>query len=176
MADMPVLYKLMILYMLGNVNFAMTNSQISGVFLELRYTDYFKVQNTLSDMVESGLIQADEYSDRTYYSLTPAGKDSLDALKNDLSSDIRSDIDAYLKKNRLEFLDEVSVRAAYYRTTGGDYAAHCVVLEHNQPLIDLTLAVPTAAAARQVCDAWHGRNQEVYAQIMQILLEEKQEE
>ena len=50
------LYKLMILYMLEKVNFPLTNNQITGFILDQGYTDYFHVQQAISELVESNLI------------------------------------------------------------------------------------------------------------------------
>ena len=57
MADqLQVLYKLMTLYTLSRVDFAMTNKQIAGIFTDLGYTNYFNAQYTISDLVDAGLI------------------------------------------------------------------------------------------------------------------------
>ena len=83
---LPILYKLMTLYTLSRVDFALTNKQISNVFLDLGYTHYFNVQYTLGDLVESGMIREDVYPNCIYYSLTEEGLESLEALKNNISS------------------------------------------------------------------------------------------
>ena len=167
--QLQVLYKLMTLYTLSRVDFGLTNKQIAGVFTDLGYTNYFNAQYTIGDLVESGLISEDSYPDCYYYSLTDAGRSSLDALKNDLGPDIRSDIDDYLKKNRLSFREALSTRADYYRTTSGDYAAHCQVLEHSAPLMDLTLTVPSEQQAKIITKQWKSKSSDIYALVFQKL-------
>ena len=49
MAEPFTIYKLTILNMLDKVDFPLTNTQISNFFLEQDYTDYFRVQQVLSD-------------------------------------------------------------------------------------------------------------------------------
>ncbi len=170
MADqLQVLYKLMTLYTLSRVDFAMTNKQIAGIFTDLGYTNYFNAQYTISDLVDAGLIHEETCPDCFYYSLTDAGRASLDALKNDLGPDIRSDIDAYLKKNRLSFREAVSTRAQYYRTTSGDYAAACAVLEHSEPLMELTLTVPTEQQAKMITKQWKEKSPEIYSYLFRTL-------
>ena len=51
------LYKLIILYMLNEVDFPLTNSQISEFILDEGYTTYFKLQQALSELLESGFIR-----------------------------------------------------------------------------------------------------------------------
>ena len=52
MAEAFTLYKLIILYMLDKVDFPLTNSQISEFVLDKGYTDYFKLQQALSELAE----------------------------------------------------------------------------------------------------------------------------
>lgn len=41
--------------MLDKVDFPLTNTQISNFFLEQDYTDYFRVQQVISDLVDADL-------------------------------------------------------------------------------------------------------------------------
>jgi DNA-binding PadR family transcriptional regulator len=159
----------MTMYTLSRVEFALTNSQIANLFLDLGYTNYFNVQYALGDLVDSGLVHEEPYPDYRYYALTQSGRESIDALRSSLSASIRSDIDEYLKKNRLEFREAVSSRSEYYRTTDGDWAVRCRVMEHTTALIDLTLIVPNETQAKAVSLEWKERCQEVYALIMRKL-------
>ena len=56
MAEAFTLYKLIILYMLDKVDFPLTNSQISEFVLDKGYTDYFKLQQALSELTDGGII------------------------------------------------------------------------------------------------------------------------
>ena len=57
MAEPFTIYKLTILNMLDKVDFPLTNTQISNFFLEQDYTDYFRVQQVISDLVDADLMQ-----------------------------------------------------------------------------------------------------------------------
>ena len=43
------LYKLIVLYMLDKANFKLTYAQISGFILEREYTNFFTLQQVISD-------------------------------------------------------------------------------------------------------------------------------
>ena len=101
--QLNTLYKLMTMYTLSRVDFALTNSQITNVFLDLGYTNYFNVQYALGELVDTGLVHEEAYPDYRYYALTESGRESIEALRSTLSASIRTDIDDYLKKMRLEF-------------------------------------------------------------------------
>ena len=51
--DSMVLYKLIILYMLDRVDFPLTNSQISEFVLTKKYTNYFTLQESINDLIDS---------------------------------------------------------------------------------------------------------------------------
>lgn len=69
MAEPFTIYKLTILNMLDKVDFPLTNTQISNFFLEQDYTDYFRVQQVISDLVDADLIHAEP---RTVTPSTPS--------------------------------------------------------------------------------------------------------
>ena len=167
--QLNTLYKLMTMYTLSRVDFALTNSQITNVFLDLGYTNYFNVQYALGELVDSGLVHEEAYPDYRYYALTDSGKTRMDALRSSLSSSIRSDIDDYLKKRRLEFREALSSRAEYYRTTDGDWAVRCRVMDHTTALIDMTLTVPNETQAKAVSQEWKEKSQEIYAMVIRKL-------
>ena len=56
MADTLSLYKLIILKMLEQVEYPLTNSQITEFILDKEYTNYFTVQQALSEIDETGLV------------------------------------------------------------------------------------------------------------------------
>lgn len=164
------LYKLIILYMLNKVDFPLTNSQISEFILDEGYTTYFKLQQAISELIESRFIREESTHSRTFYHLTEEGAETLRFFKNDISPAIQDDIDQFLQEKQYELKNEVSVKSDYYRNENLEYSVHCQVLEQGFPLIDLTVTAPTEQAAETIANNWTKRNQEIYAQIMASLL------
>ncbi len=170
MSEPLTLYKLIVLYMLTKVNFPLTNSQISDFVLDAGYTTYFTLQKTFSELIESHLIRSETIRNSSYYYITDAGRETLGYFEHMISRAIQKDIDEYLKKHRLELRDEVSVTSDFYKTTNGDYAVQCKVLERNASLIDLTLTVPDKQQASAMCVNWKEKCQEIYAYLMKELM------
>lgn len=170
MSEPLTLYKLIVLYMLTRVNFPLTNSQISDFVLNAGYTTYFTLQQTFSELIESNLIHSETIRNSSYYYITDLGKETLGYFEHMISKAIQKDIDDYLKRHRLQLRDEVSVTSDFYKTTNGDYAVECKVLERNSNLIDLTLIVPDKEQASSICVNWKEKCQEIYAYLMKELL------
>ena len=59
MAEPITIYKLIILYMLSQVDFPLGNTKISNFFLDKEYTTYFTIQQVLNDLLDSELIVAE---------------------------------------------------------------------------------------------------------------------
>ena len=59
LSEPMTLYKLMNLYMLKQVNFPLTNAQLTDFFLLHEYASYFTLQQALGELQESGLIHTE---------------------------------------------------------------------------------------------------------------------
>lgn len=164
------LYKLIILYMLQKVDFPMTNSQISEFILDRGYTTYFTLQSVLSELTQTGMIRQETIRNASYYSLTESGEEALLYFQKRISKQIREDVDQYIKENKMQLRDEVSVMADYYKNTANEYSVHCVVKEKYSNPIDLTITVPDESQARAVCRNWKEKCQGIYEHVMKELL------
>lgn len=156
--------------MLDKVDFPLTNSQISEFILEEGYTNYFKLQQTISELIESGFIHEESTHSRTFYHLTEEGAETLHFFKNDISPAIQQDIDTFLSHKKYDLKNQASIKSDYYRNTAGEYSVCCQVIEHEVPLIELTLTVPTETEAQKLSNNWQKKNQEIYAMLMAKLL------
>ena len=61
------LYKLMILFMLDNLDFPLTNSQLSEFFVNHGYTSYFHLQQAINELVESEFVRAETIPTTTLF-------------------------------------------------------------------------------------------------------------
>lgn len=170
MTEAQTLYKLIVLTMLSRVDFPLTNAQISDFILSKEYTNYFTLQQVLSELVETGLAEMHTVRNSSYYHLTEKGKETLNFFGNMVSQAIHDDMDRYFKDNAIALRDEASVRADYYPNNNDEYSVRLRVLEKDSPIIDLTLTVPTENQANNLCNNWKKKNQKLYAFLMQELL------
>ena len=170
MAEPFTIYKLTILYMLNKAGFPLSNTQISNFFLEKEYTDYFRIQEVINTLVDSNLILAQSNHSNTQYSLTSAGQEALEFFVDKITDGIQSDVKDFFNENQLEFRNENSAIADYYKTTNQKYAVHCQVRFDNINVIDLTITVNTKEQAEAICARWRENNEDVYAYLMDTLL------
>jgi len=156
--------------MLDKVDFPLSNTQLTNFFLEQEYTDYFRVQQVISDLLDAELIRTESTHNNTHYYITAAGKETLNLLKDKISDAIELDINNYFAQNKLELRNDNSIIADYYRTPNRDFAVRCQYRQKDTNLIDLTLSVPTKEQAEAICNNWKKQNEDVYMYLMDILM------
>jgi len=171
MAEPFTIYKLTILYMLDKAGFPLSNTQLSNFFLEHDYTDYFRVQEVIGNLVDADLILAESTHSNTQYTLTSAGKETLNFFSDKITEGITQDVIEFFEKNKMELRQETSVIADYYKTTNQHYAVRCQVRSDNETLIDLTISVKNKEQAEAICSNWKKCHEEVYMQLMDQLMQ-----
>lgn len=170
MAEPFTIYKLTILYMLDKAGFPLSNTQISNFFLEHEYTDYFRVQEVIGNLVDANLILSESTHSNTQYTLTSAGKETLNFFSDKITDAITQDVIRFFESNQVEMRQENSVLADYYKTTNQNYAVRCQVRSDRSTIIDLTISVKTKEQAEAICNNWKKQNQDVYMYLMDQLL------
>lgn len=163
-------YKLLILYMIDVINYPLSNAQISDFILGRGYTDYFNVQQAISDLLDSGMIESTKVLHSTRYTLTKEGSETINLLSVQIPSAIREDARMYLAENDFSIREINSFSMNYEKLENEEYLVHLKVDENHIPLIEITLSVPSEDAAKQMCDNWKNCSQEIYSHIFSTLI------
>ena len=165
-----MLYKLIILYILNRVDFPMSNAQLTNFITEREYTNYFNVQQVVNELTDDSYISKEATRSQTLYRITPEGRETLSFFYKKISKEIRDDIDIYLSQEKYALREEVSSLADFYEIAPNEYVADLKILERDSFLIEMKLSVPTLAAAETVCDKWKQKNADIYAYVVNTLL------
>ena len=152
--------------MLKHAESSLTNSQISEFILDREYTNYFHLQQAISELVEAELITMDTRSNR----ITEDGIKTLSFFQKDLSPEIKQEVREYLKSTGFKAQERIVTPADYYITKQGTYSVRCQLIEKGNSLIDLNIAAPNLEAAQSICKEWSTHYQEIYGKIMEELL------
>lgn len=163
-------YKLIVLFMLDNSKGPLTNSQISEFVLEREYTNYFHLQQSISELVEAELLNRQTLSNTSFYRLTQEGKTALSYFEKEISPEIRQEIKDYLREKGYGAQRQILTPADYFQKPQGGYGVRCRLLENNNSLIDLSIGVPTLEAAKAICTNWPSKSKDLYGKLMEELL------
>ena len=170
MTEALTLYKLIVLYTLDKARMPMTNAQICDLMLDKEYTTYFRVQEVLSEMEEAHLIHPEKIRNMTQYTITAEGENTIDFFSHQISTQIREEIDGYLKDHAIELRNTVSHPADYDRNPHQEYTVNCRMLEKGQEIFAVSFTVPTEEAAKRACENWEKAHEEIYADLMHKIL------
>lgn len=164
------LYKLMILYMLKQVNSPLTNTQLSDFFLNREYTSYSVLQKAISELNEAALITMVSTHNSSRYELSKEGEETLEFFSKKISPAIIKDIKEYIEENGFQIRNEVGSMANYYKSTYSDFIVHCEVKEGKNLLINLDISVPDEETAEIMANKWSAQSGEIYQFIMKKLM------
>ncbi len=169
MQEPLTLYKLIILYMLDRVSFPLTKAQVGDFIQEKDYTNFFTIQQVISELIDTNLITAKSIRNRTHLAITNEGRETLHYFENRISDAIKSDVDGYFSEKEFDLRNEVSVLGDYYKSTSGEYEAHLLAKERGITMVDITLSVPAEEMAASICDNWQKKNQAIYQYLVSQL-------
>lgn len=151
LAEPMTLYKLMNLYMLHQVNFPLTNAQLSNFFLDREYTTYFTLQQALNELLDAGLVKKETMRNSSRYEITKEGEETLEFFGKNISPAIVSDMDEYLKQNRFRMRNEVGLISDFYKSTNQDYIVHCEVPGKEKPFLSISISPFRIRSRRKSC-------------------------
>lgn len=162
--------KLLLLYILDKFGIPITNNQITEFVMEYELLNYFLLQQFLSELVDSSLIEYINNEDNYYYLITEKGKSTLKYFQDRLSDDLMDKINNSVEKRKKILLKETQVSASYIKKAKDDYIVELKVVENDIILIDLKLDVVSNKQAKLICDKWKKDAQDIYGEIINLLI------
>lgn len=163
------LYRLIILHMLSKVSHPLSSAQIADFILYKEYTNFMTLQQVLTDLTEDSFITAATMGNRTLYTITEEGRRTLSFFDNRLQDSIKADINEYLEAHEIQIRDELSILTNYDKNTSGEYVAELIARDQDNELVHISITVPTADFAQNVCQKWKEKNQEIYQYLIREL-------
>ena len=157
-----MLYKLIILYLLGRASLPLSKKRVCDFILDKGYTNYIILNQAIGELIDAGMVVSQQINDRPHLTLTADGEQTLFFFRSDVSDVIKDEINSYLKENKLDLVSDLSILANYDKASTGEYEAHLSAKERGIPLVRITLSVPSEATAASICKNWREKNEEIY--------------
>ncbi|MBE6009431.1 MAG: DUF4364 family protein [Lachnospiraceae bacterium] len=167
--DLRTLYRLIVLYMIGESNDPLSNTQITGFILEKEYTNYFVLQETIRNLLDSGLIISESVHGNTLYYLTEEGRQTLSYFGEKISDSIKEDVLDFLENANL-YYDEPVAASGYEKTGDNKYDVTCSIRNRKKTLLQIVLSVSTEEQADAICRNWNEQYINTYTGILDLLL------
>ena len=166
------LYKLIILFMLDKSEIPLSNTNISDFILAMDYTNYFTLQQTLSDLENSKLIISENPTSKdTLYRITDNGKVTLEYFSDRISDAIKNDVLDYYKNHDISLKKDTVVDAEYYNIRGNQYAGRCQIKTNNVIVVELDFNAVGLEQAEVICENFKSKSDDVFAYLMDMLVQ-----
>ncbi|WP_432408599.1 DUF4364 family protein [Wukongibacter sp. M2B1] len=162
--------KLLLLHIFNKFEVPITNNQITDFIMENDLLNYFVLQQFLSELVDTSLLEYSNNEEHYYYLITEKGKDTLNYFKDRLSENLLSKIDSSIENKKKILLKETQISANYKKKSKNDYLVELKVVENDITLIDLKLDVVSNKQAKIICDNWKNKAQDIYGEIINLLI------
>ncbi len=176
MKEALTIYKLIILYTLNKVDSPLTLGLISDYLIDRGYTNYFNVQNAFAELMDAELISSSQTYNTSHYHITEQGQQTLELFQNQLSHDIRTEIEQYLRENKQNIANRMNVVSDYTRSENGEYLVTCSLIENGHTLFETKILIPSEEDAIKICDNWRANSNELYSLSIKTLLQTPSQE
>lgn len=171
MSDLALTYKIIVLKLLSTANGRMSTTQLCDFLTGYGICDYFTAKDAISSLERSEMIASFSTNNNTYHAINEKGEESLRLFPEKISDGINSDINSYFAQNGLSIKEDNAITADYIRLHDTLYLVSLRKRENNNIIIDLSFAVSNEDAAKSICTNWRVKHTDVYAAIMDELLQ-----
>lgn len=164
--------KLILLYTLKGLKLNLTKEQFSDLILETIYINYFKLQEYITELIESELVELNSTETRDYISISSKGITVLDLFQHIITDRKKQAIDEYLRNNIQDLIKETTVSSFIQEGHHGSYIVTLKAFENQDEIISIDLNLPSKQAAEKAAHNWKENSQKIYSNIFKNLINE----
>ncbi|MDN5352264.1 MAG: hypothetical protein PWQ12_1184 [Clostridiales bacterium] len=171
-ADQQLKAKIKILYIINQFSIPLTNQQLTDFVLKHDIMNYFLLQQYLTDLVDTSMLEYSASEDENYYIITESGKSTLELFSDRVSQSLRRTINDSIDALKKSFVIKTNITADYSKEDDNDYMVHLSVKEGIYTLMDIKVNVMSNKHAKAICDNWEKRAQYLYGDILNKLVDD----
>ena len=132
---------------------------------------YMTLTQILPELVDARFLVIVSSNSSNYYKITQEGRDCLNYFFMKIPSSLRSEISAYIKKNRQSFKRKQEYFRDYYKNKDGTYTVNLKIIDPTGSKLELKLNVANRAEAITVFKKWNNSASDVYSALYKILID-----
>ncbi len=165
--------KLLLLYLIEASSANLTNTQITEFILEKNYMNYFLIQQYLSELIQSELIEIINDDSKEYYRILQKGEIALSYFKERIPTSMKEEI--FQEFSAIEKQRKIDTQVLFdvFKKENNLYVVNLKLLENEETLFSLYLDVATKKQADLVGQKWKENPEFIYQNIIRLLTEEK---
>ena len=163
--------RILILYVLKELALPISNLQLTDILSTRAFLDYFSQQETLSELLETGMIteQTDE-ADRKFYVITAQGLEAANTLTSLIPTPIRQNFDTHKQEIRQMVKRNWEINATQHIDEQDNHYVRCFVRDGDTFLVDMKILAGNKKLASEMCIGWRTKTEEIYSKLIEQLL------
>ncbi|MBU5455025.1 DUF4364 family protein [Caproiciproducens sp. MSJ-32] len=165
--------KLLVLYVINNLKYPITNAQLTEIILENNFINYFTLQQYISELITSKFLRYDKVNDKNLIYITENGVNALTFFADRITPLKKKIIDDYLLSMEDSIKKELSISGTYTLNKDGTYLIDLQALENENLLLSLKITVPNKKQASSLTNKWKENPTDIYNNIMNLLFNEE---
>ncbi len=171
----PSEVKLIILYIIQNFAEPIDNGQITDIFMDYAFVDYFSMQQYLDELVEMHLVDIDRADKVRLYFLTEHGKEAYEAYIHKIPTSVREKLLKTIRTYKKRERNAADISASFRPLNELSYLAELSIRDSGFPLMEVRLSVGSKETARAVCQAFKENPDKVYTALLGAVLPDETE-
>lgn len=164
-------FKLLVLYIINQVNMPLSKSKITDIVLENNFINYFTLQQYIDELLSSSLLKYKENDDKNRLYITDRGKKVLSFFQNRINPEKILQVNNYLNGKLSKIKEEILINGDY-TIDGENYLVDLKAKEYDSLLMELKLSVVSKKQALDLIKLWKENSSDIYNKIIQILINE----
>ncbi len=158
--------KLILLYIINNMEAPVSNLLITKVILENKLMNYIFLQQYLDELCEGKFLEKTDQDDKKSYRISAAGKQGLDYFISLIPAGIKFRIDEALSEFKKRKINETSVIADFVAVNENEYITNLKICDGSFTYIDLKVTVGSKNDAKKICNNWTINSEKLYKKII----------
>lgn len=161
--------KLIILLLLKNVKKGIKQTELTEFVLYKNYTDYFSLQQYVSELVSAKLINYKKLKKSTIYTINSKGVTTLELFSNRIPYSIRQEISDFTKDNQLKINHSTKVTAEINKTDDNLFVVDCLLKESGKTILNTFIKTSSEDEALAIRMNWENKAINIYKDILSEL-------
>lgn len=165
--------KVLILYILEKIDGEIVEDGLYKIISSVNNVNYFYFKQVLTDLIDSKLVGIYTKDEEPLIKITSEGKNALSLTKEVLPGILKLKADNLFKQELLNIEKESSVIAEFIPKNEHDYTIKCKIVENNETIFEVKTFAGSRDRAKRIVDNWNKNAQEIYPEILNLLLNDK---
>lgn len=162
--------KVLILYVLKQINSDITESGLFKIISSISKINYFYFKQFLTDLINSKLVDIDLKDNEQLIKLSPEGKISLSLNEEILPGIVKLKVNNTFRQELSNINNETSVSSEIFFRSENEYTVKCKIIENNETIFEVKTFAGSQERAQKIVDNWKNNATKIYPQILNILL------